>query len=253
MIISHRLWARLFAGRVNALGTALSMSGTPRTIVGVMPSGYVDPVVGDVDAWVPLDLRPIGNALDPGNHYLTILGRVRSGESLAQARAKLDVLGLAVAAQYPKSWINMTRAHLSPLKEDVVGSASRTLELMLGAVGLVLLLVCVNLANLLLVRGSERSREFALRAALGAERGRLIRQLLTECVALALLGGIAGLALGRAVIPAIVALGSGSIPRLAHLSLDWPVAGFTFVVASGSAILFVWHRPSVPPERSPPT
>ena len=148
------------------------------------------------------------------------------------------MLGLSFAAQYPGSWISKTRAELTPLKEDVVGAASRTLELMLGAVGLVLLLVCVNLANLLLVRGSERAREFALRAALGAEQGRLVRQLLTECLALALMGGIAGLALGRAMMPAIVALGAGSIPRLTHLSLDWPVMAFTTLVASASALLF---------------
>jgi putative ABC transport system permease protein len=238
VILSHRLWERLFAGHADAVGTTLTMSGIPRTIVGVMPSGYTDPVVGDVDAWTPGDLKSIDDAQQAGNHYLTVLGRLRSGVPPAQASAELDALGRSLAAQYPGSWISMTRAELTPLKEDVVGSAGKTLELMLGAVGLVLLLVCVNLANLLLVRGSERAREFALRAALGAEQGRLVRQLLTECLALALVGGVAGLALGRAMMPAIVALGGGSIPRLTHLSLDWPVMAFAFVVASASAIAF---------------
>ncbi len=127
---------------------------------------------------------------------------------------------------------------LVPLREDIVGRASRTLELMLGAVSLVLLLVCVNIANLLLVRGSERAREFALRAALGARGGRLLRQSLTESAILAIAGGVVGVILARALVPAIVALGRNSIPRLTTLAIDWRVLAFAFVVAGASAIVF---------------
>ena len=132
----------------------------------------------------------------------------------------------------------MLRALLVPLRDDVVGPASRTLEPMLGAVGLVLVLVCVNIANLLLVRGSERAREFALRAALGARGGRLRRQSLTESAMLAVAGGVVGVILARGLVPAIVALGRNSIPRLAALSIDWRVLASAFLVARACAIVF---------------
>ena len=119
-----------------------------------------------------------------------------------------------------------------------MGRSSRTLELMLGAVGLVLLLACVNVANLLLVRASERSRELALRAALGAARSRLARQPLSESIVLAFAGGLGGLALGRALMPVISALGAASLPHVGRLTLDWRVLAFSCALASGSAILF---------------
>src|SRR6185295_17272624 len=127
-----------------------------------------------------------------GNHYLTVVARLRPLTSVARAQAELDALGIALAKEYPDADANDVHARLVPLKEDIVGPASRSLEIMLGAVALVLLLVCVNIANLLLVRGSDRAREFALRSALGAPRTRLVRQLLIESVVLALAGAGAG-------------------------------------------------------------
>ena len=127
---------------------------------------------------------------------------------------------------------------LYPLKEDIVGSSSSALEIMLGAVGLVLVLVCVNIANLLIVRGSERAREFAVRSALGAERARLVRQMLIESLTLALAGDIAGLIVARISMSAIVALGSGTIPRLATLSLDPRLLVFSLIIATLSAVGF---------------
>jgi len=236
VILSHQLWERLFHGRADAVGASLTMSGIPRTICGIMPAGFSDPLVPQVDAWVPQDLRPINGAQNPDNHFLTVLGRLRPGLTRARAQAELDVLGVSLAELYPDA--KNARAMLVPLKEDLVGPASRTLELMLGAVALVLLLACVNVANLLLVRASERSRELALRAALGAKRGRLTRQLLAESVVLALAGGLAGVALGRGLMPIIAALGAASVPRVERLSLDWPVLVFACAMASASAILF---------------
>ncbi len=156
--------------------------------------------------------------------------------SVAQAQAELDVMTERLTEPYPLMRDN--RTHLVPLKEDVVGSAGRSLDLMLGAVGLVLLLVCVNVAGLQLVRASERSSEFAVRSALGAGRARLVRQLLTESLVLAAAGAVAGLLVGRLAMSALVRLGSSSIPRLAGLGLDVPVLVFAMVVAAASAIVF---------------
>jgi putative ABC transport system permease protein len=236
VILSHRLWERLFHGRLDAVGASLTMSGVPHTICGIMPAGFGDPLVGNVDAWVPQDLRPINGAQNPGNHFLTVLGRLRPGVTRLRAQAELDGLTIALESVFPD--VKNTRAVLVPLKDDLVGGSSRTLELMLGAVGLVLLLACVNVANLLLVRASERSRELALRAALGAGRSRLARQLLSESIVLAFAGGLGGLALGCALMPLISALGAASLPHVGRLTLDWRVLAFTCALASASAVLF---------------
>ncbi len=243
VILSHRLWMREFSGDPAAVGRTLTMDGVPYTVYGVMPDGFVDPVVGDItaadatgaiDAWVPLDLG--GQRMDPGNHFLTVVARLTPGTSLGRAQAELDALGKNLAREY--SEVDEVRAVLVPLKEDLVGSSSRALQLMLGAVGLVLLLVCVNIANLMLVRSSERAREFALRSALGAARGRLVRQLFAESVTLALAGAVAGLVVALGVMKLLVTFGAESIPRLASLSLDPRVLAFSLAAATASALIF---------------
>jgi putative ABC transport system permease protein len=218
VVISHRLWQEELGGDPNAVGRPFTMSGRTYTIAGVMPEGFSDPIAGAVDAWMPQDLREGKDASQVDNHYLTIIARLRPQTEIARAQAELDALGLALAAQYPNA--KDSRARLYPLKEDIVGSSSRALEIMLGAVGLVLLLVCVNIANLLLVRGSERAHEFALRSALGADRSRLVRQMLIESITLAVAGAVASLVVARLAMSAIVVLGAGTIPRLDALSLD---------------------------------
>ena len=238
VILSNALWRDRFHGDPAVIGRSLVMSGVPHTIVGVMPAGFADPLIGrDVDAWVPLDLTP---GTDPGNvdnHYLSVIGRLAPGVSLARAQAELD----AVSVDYGKQFSNgaeHVRARLYPLKDDIVGGTRSSLALIAGAVGLVLLLVCVNVANLLLVRSSERAREFAMRTALGARRGRLVRQLLTESLVLAAAGAILAIPAARALMAVIVALGAGSVPRLDHLALNAPVLAFTVVVTALSAVLF---------------
>jgi predicted permease len=234
VILSNALWKRHFAGDPTVIGQTLEMDGEPRTIVGVMPGGLSDPVSGSIDAWLPSAIDP--GELDPNNHYLTVVGRLAPGVEIGRARAELKALDASLAREFPTA--KKLRTMLVPLKEDVVGSSSRALELMLGAVGLVLLLVCVNIANLMLVRGSERGREFALRSALGAGGGRLVRQLLTESVTLALAGALAGFAVAEVAMKLLVRLSAGSIPRLTELSLDPRVLAFSLAAATASALIF---------------
>ena len=236
VVLSHALWLERFGGDAAAIGRPLIMSGKPYTVVGVMPDGFKDPIVGAVDAWVPADLTPGRDPSNSTNHYLGAVARLRNGVGIAAAQAELDAIMHTAASQYPRAKDALAR--LYPLKDDIVGSSDRALELMLGAVGLVLLLVCVNVANLLLVRGSERGREFAVRAALGAERGRIVRQVLIESVTLALVGDLAGLVVARIAMAGIVALARGTIPRLSALSLDWTLLAFSIAVSTISAMAF---------------
>ena len=236
VVLSRRLWEDEFRGDAAAVGKSITMNGKPYTVAGVMPSGFSDPVVGGVDALTPIDVSPGRDASNADNHYVTIIGRLRPGVTLQRAQAELEAMAVSLAKQYPDA--KDARARLYSLKEETVGSSRRSLEIMLGAVGLVLLLVCVNVANLLLVRGSERAGEFALRSALGADRGRLVRQMLIESLTLAFAGAAAGVVVARLAMSAMVALGAGTIPRLASLSLDVRLLAFSFLLATLSAVTF---------------
>jgi putative ABC transport system permease protein len=236
VVLSHQLWQDEFRGDPSAIGRPFTMNGKAYVVTGVMPAGFSDPLAGAIDAWTPIDMTPGRDASNADNHYLSVIARLRPGTELARAQAELDGLALTLAAKYPEA--KDARARLYPLKEDIVGSSSRALEIMLGAVMLVLLLVCVNIANLLLVRGSERAHEFALRAALGADRSRLVRQMLIESVTLALAGAVASLVVARVAMSAIVVLGAGTIPRLETLRLDPRLLAFSFAIATLSAIVF---------------
>jgi len=236
VVLSDRLWRERFHGDREAIGQRLTMNGRPYTVVGVMPAEFEDPIAGPTDVWVPLDLGPARDPDNAENHYLSVIARLRPGVSITRAQAELDRLNATLGARYADA--SDAVARLDPLKEDVVGSADRALGIMLGAVAMVLVLVCVNIANLLLVRGSDRAREFALRSALGAERTRLVRQTLIESVTLALAGAIVGVIVARFAMSAIVALGADSIPRLSELTLAPRLLAFSVVIATLSAIGF---------------
>lgn len=235
-VVSDGFWKTELQSDPAAIGRTVMLSGVAHTVVGVMPAGYADPLVPGVDVWLPGDLREGLDITQADNHYLSVIGRLRPGVSLEQAQNELDILGAQLNQRYPRA--SKTGARLYPLKDDIVGPATRALEIMLGAVALVLVLVCVNVANLLLVRGSDRAREFAVRSALGAARGRLVRQMLIESVTLAFVGDLAGLLVARLAMSAIVALGAGSIPRLAELHLDPRLLVFSVVIATLSAVGF---------------
>jgi putative ABC transport system permease protein len=236
VLLSHALWVARFASDPAAVGRTLTINGEPFVVRGVMPEGFHDPVVADVDAWIPMSAGPGRLADNADNHYLGVIARLRPETSIARAQSELDALSDRLAGEFPNA--KTTRATLYPLKDDIVGGSSRALGLMFGAAFVVLVLVCVNLANLLLVRGSEREREFALRSALGAERARLVRQLLAESVVLAIAGDVAALGVARVAMSAIVALAGGAIPRLAHLSLEPRVLCFSLGLATVSAVGF---------------
>jgi predicted permease len=236
VVLSHRLWKEQFGGNPSAVGRTLTMNGRSYTVAGVMPDGYADPLAGSVDAWVPADLGPGRNLDNVDNHYLSVIARLRPDAPVARAQAELDRLSATLAERYPDA--RYAGARLDPLKEDIVGGSSKPLQIMLGAVALVLVLICVNLANLLLVRGSDRAREFALRSALGAERRRLVRQTLIESLTLALAGDVAGVVVAYFAMKAIVAIGAGSIPRIATLTLEPRLLVFSLGIASLSALGF---------------
>lgn len=237
VVLNESLWKRALNSDPAIVGKPFMMSGTSYTVVGVVADTVADPVEGHIDAWVPLNLTAGKDPSNANNHYLSVIGRMRGSTQITRAQAELDKFSEQLALQYTGG-AAQNRAHLQPLKENVVGSASRSLMLMLGAVFLVLLMVCVNIANLLLVRSSERAREFAVRSALGAKRSRLIRQLLVESLTLAIAGACAGLMVARLAMSGMVALGNGAIPRLATLTLEPRLLAFAIGVATVCAVLF---------------
>ncbi len=217
-VVSHGLWQRWFDGAPDAIGRTLTLDGAAYTVVGVAPAGFRDPMGRNVDVWTPEDLTTPDNN-GRGNHYLSLVGRLRPEGTLREASAALEVLSANLEAEYPDS--NTGRlARIERLLEDRVGDARPLLGVLLGAVGLVLLIACVNVANLLLARGAAREKELAIRAALGSGRWRLTRQLLTESLVIAIAGGLAGLGLAYGGVRALVALGPEALPRVDQIGVD---------------------------------
>ncbi|HEY0514322.1 MAG TPA: ABC transporter permease [Thermoanaerobaculia bacterium] len=239
LVLSDGLWRRAFAADPHIVGRRIKVDGTDRTVIGVMPPGFT---VGNerVEAWVPLALDPAkpGNR---GNHYLYLVGRLKPGVSVAQARQEMKGLIARWKREIPHKHTPDPQFHpmiVQPLLDDMVGDIRPKIRLLLGAVGLVLLIACVNVANLLLARAEARQKEVAVRTALGAPRGRLVRQFLTESVVLGLLGGVLGLLLAFAGVKAIVSANLESLPRVGEIGLDGRSILFTLGVSLLTGLLF---------------
>jgi putative ABC transport system permease protein len=231
-IVSSALWQRRFGAESAALGRPLRPGGTT-TLVGVMPPGFAYP--DKVDLWVPMVIDAANEVRS--NRAYEAVARLRPGVTLGSAQSELDAISLRLDAAYPqtnRSW----RARAIPLTDYVVGDARRTLLLLLGAVGLVMLVACANVANLCLAHGVARRREIAIRSAVGAGRGRVFGQVLTESLLLSAMGGACGVAMGWWGLKLLMAIGGTGIPRLQEASLDRTVLLFALGVSALSGLVF---------------
>ena len=234
-VLSHRLWHGRFAADPSVLGKPILLNGLPCTVIGVMPADF-DLRADGPEIWVPLALTAADDA-DFSHSYLRLVGRLRPGASLAQARAEADAAARRLAAAHPED--NRDRGLLlEGFLDGTVGGFRKRLVILQEAVLCVLLIACVNVANLLLARGAARSQEIAVRAALGAGRWRIVRQLLTESLVLGAAGVAAGLAFAWGVIRVLRNASPPGIPRLDQVRLDGPVLAFTLGLGLVATLLF---------------
>jgi putative ABC transport system permease protein len=236
VVLSYGLWQRKYAGKPDVIGKSLPLGNEPYTIVGVLGRDFIsDP---EADILLPFQFDP--NSTNQG-HFFRAAAMLKPGITLAQANAQMKLAYQQFLRAYPQA--NQQGGFgVEPLRDSITGDARKSLFVLLGAVGLVLLIACANVANLLLVRATGRKREFAIRSALGARRSRIVRQLLTEAVLLAVTGGVLGLLLGFAGVRALLAISPAGLPRIgedgAAIGVDWRVLAFTLGISFLTGILF---------------
>jgi putative ABC transport system permease protein len=240
VVLSYGFWQRRFGGDPGIVGRSISLDDAACVVVGILtPSFDVSIFNASPDVWLPLQLDPNSTDQPPS---LRVAGRLRPDITLDEANVEARQAGAEFRRQFPDVTTLSDTFSLAPFQDLMVSNARPALLVLLGAVGLVLLIACANVANLLLVRASARQREFAIRASLGASRGRIARQLLTESLVLSLAGGAMGLAIGHAGVRVLLALNHVDLPRIgphdAGITLDWRVLTFTVVVTIATGLLF---------------
>jgi len=240
VVLSQTLWQTTFGGDRGIVGRTINLDRKPYTVVGVAPAGLAFPVSEpDIQLWTTIAVdREAGMTEIRSLHMLTALGRLKPGVSMERARADLDVIAQALAQRYPDTNANYARASVRAELETLTGDSRTPLLILFGAVGLVLLIACANIANLLLARTSTRQQEMAVRAAMGASRGRVVRQLLTESLLLAIVGGAGGMLMADYALDVVLPLGGHTMPRLAQASIDGHVLGVSLLLAFLTSVFF---------------
>ena len=233
VVLSHRAWQAQFGGDPHIVGRNIQLNRQAYTVIGVMPPNFQKP--GWALMWTPLVWEPVERTIRGEHHFLAV-ARLKPGVTIAQAQANLDTIASRLAQQYPADDAGWG-AQVKSLREETVGDVRRPLYILLGAVGFVLLIACANVANLMFAKTLDRRKEIAIRTALGANRGRILRQVLAEAVLLSVIGGACGLAVAHFATQLVVNFLGSSLPRLNEIGLDGAVLAFTFAVAIVTGVL----------------
>jgi predicted permease len=240
VLVGEDLWRGRFGADPKIIGTSINLDQRPFTVIGIISSAFRTPFfTTKQEVWIPLVQDPVFSTFMPqrGAHLLPVIGRLKPGVSVAQAQAEMDAISGRLAGEFPAENNGWT-VRLVPLQKEIVGDVRTALLVLLGAVGLVLLIACANIANLLLTRATSRSKEIAVRTALGAGRARIIRQLLSETAVLGLLGGAVGIALAYGGVKALSSLLPSSLPQMNPIRVDYFVLGFALLLSAIAGVAF---------------
>jgi putative ABC transport system permease protein len=235
VLLAHNTWQRRFSGNPAIVGTDITVNGQPSRVIGVMPEGF-DPTLSGEELWIPAAFTPERRA-NNDEHYLVVTGLLKRGATVAGVQQELDRIAAVQAAKYPQENAGRTIA-FQPIRDILIAGYDKRLMLLLGAVAVVLLIACANVANLLLARGAARQKELAVRGAMGAGRQRILRQLLTENLVLALATVVVSLGIAAAGVKLIVAFAPSGIPRIAETRIDPIVLLFALAVGVISSLIF---------------